>query len=172
MGVNSLFKTVTRQRPYCAWVQHANLSATEPPKLRSGGSFIAESVSEKKLKSVNIWHSYRQEGGLFRALYASGHHIAKRQIRKCTRQLTDSSINLACNFANIYWLKNFTDRFINKLFLIFLLTSPPHLKCIAIHYLLIYRQSLFFLALMFHKVVSQCMPGIVGPIIIVFLQIY
>jgi len=171
MGVNSLFKTVTRQRPYCAWVQHANLSATEPPKLRSGGSFIAESVSEKKLKSVNIWHSYRQEGGLFRALYASGHHIAKRRIRKCTRQLTDSSINLACNFANIYWLKNFTDRLINKLFLIFLLTSPPHLKCIATQPSNLSPVA-FFLALMFHKVVSQCMPGIVGPIILVFLQIY
>ena len=39
MGVNSLPKTVTRQRrgcdlnpgPFCAWVQHANHSATEPP---------------------------------------------------------------------------------------------------------------------------------------------
>ena len=40
MGVNSLPKTVTRQRrgcdlhpgPFCAWVQHANPSATEPPR--------------------------------------------------------------------------------------------------------------------------------------------
>jgi len=41
MGVNSLPKTVTRQRrdcdlnpaPFCAWVQHANQSATEPSHL-------------------------------------------------------------------------------------------------------------------------------------------
>jgi len=36
MGVNSLPKTVTRQRrdcAYCACVQHANHSATEPPVL-------------------------------------------------------------------------------------------------------------------------------------------
>jgi len=38
MGVNSLLKTVTRQRrdcdlnrAFCAWVQHANHSATESP---------------------------------------------------------------------------------------------------------------------------------------------
>ena len=40
MGTNSLPKTVTRQhgdwfepRPYCAWVQHANHSVTEPPTI-------------------------------------------------------------------------------------------------------------------------------------------
>ena len=43
MGVNSLPKTVTRQRhgcdlkhgPFCARVQHANHSATEPPDSNS-----------------------------------------------------------------------------------------------------------------------------------------
>ena len=34
---------------------------SEPTEER----FIAESVSEKNLKSVNIWQSYRQEGGCF-----------------------------------------------------------------------------------------------------------
>ena len=42
IGVNSLPKTVTRQRrdcdlnpwPFCAWVQHSNHSATEPPVIR------------------------------------------------------------------------------------------------------------------------------------------
>ena len=31
MGVNSLPKTVIWTRAFCAWVQHANHSATEPP---------------------------------------------------------------------------------------------------------------------------------------------
>jgi len=38
MGVNSLPKTASRlqfePRPYCAWVQHANHSATEPPAIK------------------------------------------------------------------------------------------------------------------------------------------
>ena len=38
---------------------------------------------------------------------------------------------IACNLPNIYQLKKFTDRLSNKPFLIWLLTTPPHLKYVA-----------------------------------------
>jgi len=38
---------------------------------------------------------------------------------------------IACNLLNISQLKKFTDRLSNKPFLIWLLTTPPHLKYVA-----------------------------------------
>ena len=67
MGVNSLPKTVSRQRtswlrfepgPFCAWVQHANHSATEPPYRYT--SFWNINVS--KLAAIwNMWWMINNE---------------------------------------------------------------------------------------------------------------
>ena len=65
---------------------------------------------------------------------------------------------LALTLPNIHRLKKFTDRLSNKPFLIWLLTTPPHLKYVAT---LPCNSSLIacFLTLMFHKVVWQHMQG-------------
>ena len=57
--------------------------------------------------------------------------------------------------------KKINDTLDNKPFLIWLLTTPPHLKCVAT---LPCNLSLFacFLTIMFHKVVWQHMQGVVG----------
>ena len=69
-------------------------------------------------------------------------------------------------------LKEFlTGRLSNKPFLIWLLTTPPHLKHVAS---LLCNLPLIasFLTLMFHKVAWQHMPGVVGFLITFLLQIY
>ena len=74
--------------------------------------------------------------------------------------------------AMIYrFKKTFTDRLSNKLSLIRLLTSPPHLKCVAT---LPCTLSLIacFIVLMFHKAVWLHMQGVVEPIITIILHIY
>jgi len=159
MGVNSLPKTVTRQatasrlrsepRTFCAWVQHANHSTTEPLqdvrrmlkstesvctwacwRLTEGLAGLGRSerglscrcncflyctiihrihtthytsqrrqrpccwVREwKKLKSVNIWQSYKQERGCLM-------HFARRAntLLKDEESARDNHV-LACNFA-------------------------------------------------------------------------
>jgi len=67
-------------------------------------------------------------------------------------------------------MKKNTDRLSNKLFLIWLLKTPPHLKYVAT---LPNILSLIacFLTLMFHKVVWQHMQGVVGLLITTLLQI-
>jgi len=63
---------------------------------------------------------------LSHALCMPGQHTAKRR-RKCTRQSL-----LYVTLPNIYdYKKNFTLRLSNKPFLIWLLTSPPHLQYAA-----------------------------------------
>jgi len=59
MGVNSLPKTVTstaswlwfEPRPFCAWVQHANHSATEPPSIAKKSYFFYYYNN-----AVYLWH--------------------------------------------------------------------------------------------------------------------
>jgi len=95
---------------------------------------------------------------LSRALSSPFSNVMARRT-KCTRQQRS-------------WLQLcqiFTD--FKKPFLIWLLTSPPHVKYVAT---LPYKSPLSacFLALMFHKVDWQHMQGVVGPIMTTFLQIY
>jgi len=55
--------------------------------------FIAESVSEKKLKSVNIWQSYKQERDCLV-------HFARRaNTRLKDEESARDNHVLACNFA-------------------------------------------------------------------------
>jgi len=88
---------------------------------------------------------------VFRSCVCARQHTAKRR-RKCTRQPRHV---LACNFAKYsIILTIFTDRLSNKLFSIWLLTTPPHPKYVAT---LPWNWSLIacFLILMFHKVARQ-----------------
>jgi len=48
--------------------------------------FTVESTTEKKLKSVNIWHSYRRKGGLYRALSST----FSNAVAVCTKCTIDS----------------------------------------------------------------------------------
>ena len=61
---------------------------------------IAESLSEKKLKSVNIWLSYKQERGCFV-------HIARlaNTLLKDEESARDNNVH-ACNFAKYLPIKN------------------------------------------------------------------
>ena len=68
--------------------------------------FIAESASEKCFKSVNIWHSYGQKGGLsssFSSVVAQTHKVHETTtfllqtlpVKKNGEYLADSAINLS-----------------------------------------------------------------------------
>ena len=83
---------------------------------------------------------------------------------KCVRQ-PPSCFYLCHIFTGLIF---FADRLINKPFLIWLLTSPPHLKYVAT---LPCNLSLVacFLALLFYKEVWEYMQGVVGPIITTLL---
>jgi len=77
----------------------------------------------------------------------------------------------ACIFAKYSLiLIFFTLRLSNKRFLIWLLTTPLHLKYAAT--LASCRSWLVLLTLMFHRVVWQHMLGAVGFLICIKLQIY
>ena len=80
------------------------------------------------LQSVNIWQSYKQERDCLV-------HFARlaNTLLKDEESARDSHVP-ACTFAkpNIYrFKKNCTRSLSNKPFLIWLLTTPPHLKCVA-----------------------------------------
>ena len=74
-------------------VSNDNLQGTVVIYLRCGGIFdnqikigLLLSLSVKKIcKSVNIWHSYWQKGGLSRALSSNFSSVVARRT-KCTRQ--------------------------------------------------------------------------------------
>ena len=108
----------------------------------------------KKIKSVNIWQSYKQERGCLvhflrlLAVWWPGAQSAR-----------DNHLQLYQIFTDIR--KKINDTLDNKPFLIWLLTTPPHLKCVAT---LPCNLSLIacFLTMMFHKVVWQHMQGVVG----------
>jgi len=79
----------------------------------------------KNFKSVNIWQSYKQEGGCF-----------VNSVRLATTLLKDRESArynhvVARNYANIHRSYFFTNGFSNKPFLIWLLTTTPHLECVA-----------------------------------------
>jgi len=123
--------------------------------------FIAESASEKCFKSVNIWHSYGQKGGLsssFSSVVAQTH-----KVHETTTFLLQTLLNIHQFF--------FTGRLSNKPFLIWLLRTPPNLKYVAT---LLCNLLLIacFLTLMFRKVVWQHMQGVLGFLINIILQIY
>jgi len=83
-------------------------------------------VSEKKLKSVNIWQSYKQERGCLMHFARLANTLLKDE------ESTQDKHVLACNFARYLPIKkNFTDRLSNKPFLILLLSNPQHLKYVA-----------------------------------------
>ena len=65
---------------------------------------------------------------LYHALCAPGQHAAKRR-RKCTRQTRSCWYNF--DIYSHRFKKSFTCRLSNKPFLIWLLTTPPHLKYVA-----------------------------------------
>ena len=75
----------------------------------------------KKIKISEYLAKLQARPWLSRALCAPGHHTAKRR-RKCTRQSRSCQI-----FTN---LKK-SHRLSNKPFLIWLLTTPPHLEHVA-----------------------------------------
>ena len=63
------------------------------PSISAASARTVESVSEKKLKSVNIWQSYKQERGCLV-------HFARRAntLLKDEESARDNHV-LACNFA-------------------------------------------------------------------------
>ena len=83
-------------------------------------------MSEKKLKSVNIWQSYKQKRDCL-VHFAS---LANSPLNM--KKVHETITFLLVNLPNIHRFKNiFTRRLSNKPFLIWLLTSPPHLKYVA-----------------------------------------
>ena len=78
------------------------------------------------LTSVNIWQSYKQERGCLMHLA----HLANTLL-KDEESARDNHV-FVCNFAKYSSIKKFfTRRLSNKSFLIWLLTTPPHLKYVA-----------------------------------------
>ena len=105
------------------------------------------SVRVQKLKSVNIWQSYKQQRGCLM-------HFARlaNTLLKDEESARDNHV-YACNFAKYSpILFFFTHRLSNKPFLIWLLTTH-HTLNMHLHYLLICRLGLVLLTSMFHKVV-------------------
>jgi len=100
-----------------------------------------------------------------------------RNVRLATTLLKDEESArdndvLVCNYVKYSPIKQvFTDRLRNKPSLIWLLTTPPHLKYVAT---LPCNLSLItcFSAFMFHKVVWKHMQGAMGFLITNLLQIY
>ena len=82
---------------------------------------------KKKLKSVNIWQSYKQEPDCF------VHFLRLIAMFWPSTQSERDKHVLACNFAKYSPIKKFffTLRLSKKPFLIWLLTTPPHLKYVA-----------------------------------------
>ena len=118
-------------------------------------------------KSVNIWQSYKQESGCIV-------HFARAWPPHCwkTKKVNETTTLLLVTLPNIHKFKKiFTDRLSNKPFLIWLLTTPPHLKHVAT---LPCNLSLMacILTIKFHKVVWQHMQGVVGFLITTLLQMY
>ena len=92
-------------------------------QIRKG---LLRSLPANFLKSVNIWKSYKQEGDCLE------HFL--RLLAVCWPGVRFAWNNhaLACNFAKYSPIKKiFPHGLNNKLFLISLLTTPPHLKCVA-----------------------------------------
>jgi len=108
--------------------------------------FIAERVS-KKIKSVNIWQSYKQERGCLVPFARLVSTLLNDE--ECAR---DNHV-LACNSAKYSPIKKITDRLSKKTFPSLVVNNPPHLKYVPTLPLAIYRQWLVLVTLMFHKVV-------------------
>ena len=77
--------------------------------------FIAESVNEKKFKSVNIWQSYKQERGCLMHFARLANTLLK------TNKVPETITFLLVTLPNIYrFKKKITVRLSNKPFLILL----------------------------------------------------
>jgi len=86
--------------------------------------FIAESVSEK-IKSVNIWQSYNQKRDCL------VHFLRLLALCWQARTVHETTTLLLVTLPNVHRLKKITHKLCNKPFLIWLLTTPPHLKYAA-----------------------------------------
>jgi len=74
---------------------------------------------------VNILQQLQARAWLSYALYSPGQHTAKNE-----ESARDNHV-FACTLPNIHRFKKVTDRLSNKPFLIWLLTTPPHLKYVG-----------------------------------------
>ena len=79
----------------------------------------------KKIKSVNIWQSYKQERDCL------VHFLRLLAVCWSGAQSAWDNHALAGNFAKCSPIKKITHTLSNKSFLICLLTTQPHLKCVA-----------------------------------------
>jgi len=80
-------------------------------------------VSEKNLKSVNIWQSYKQDRGCLMHFARLANTMLKDEESARYNQV------LACNFTKYSPILNsFHSYTQHKAFLIWLLITPPHLK--------------------------------------------
>jgi len=85
----------------------------------------AKQAGEKIVKSVNIRQSCKQERDCLVHFVRLANTLLK------DRESARNNHVLACNFAKCLPINFFTLTLINKLFLIWLLTTPPHLKYVA-----------------------------------------
>jgi len=77
---------------------------------------------KKNLKSVNIWQSYKQESGCLTNFARLANTLLKEE------ESARDNHGLACNFAKCSPILIFFTRTLSrKPFLIWLLTTPPHL---------------------------------------------
>jgi len=133
-----------------------NIHETLPPPTCKG---VVHTLGNAKLEA-RTW--------LSRALSSYFSSMLARRAKR-TRQPRSCYVTL----SNIHQFKKktFTGRLSNKLFLIVLLTTPPHLKYVAT---LPCNLSLIasFLTLMFHKVMWQHMQGVLRFFTTTLLQIY
>ena len=109
-------------------------------------------------------HSYKQEGGCL------VHFVCM-----AITLLKDEEVHetfLLVTLPNIHRLYIFfTERLSNKPILIWLLTTPSHLKCVATLPCIL-SLIVCFLTLMLHKIVRQHMHRVVGFLVTSLLQIY
>ena len=88
--------------------------------------FIAEFVSEQNFKIGEYLAKLQARAWLSHALCAPSQRTAKRR-----KKVHETITFLLVTLPNIYRFKKITDRLSNKPFLIWLLTTPSHLKYIA-----------------------------------------
>jgi len=137
-------------RQYTGWAKNSAKKVQESAQDKKGllnfflNRWIFGKITSKKLVVSCAFFVFQQCGG---------------QVHK----VHEATTLLLVTLPNIHRFKNF--------FLIWLLTTPPHLKYVTT---LPCTLSLIacFTALLFHKAVWQYMQGSVGPLITTSLQIY
>ena len=143
MGVNSLPKSVIQQRcdcdlnprPFCAWVQHANHSTTEPPPERATVTpclfekcnDLAHRIINTRnivLQPVTYWNAHRpwavchQQKSVSTRISAVADKSRRNRERKCADTIgtvpVPSAGHFQCRNINIFFSTKYTEAILSN----------------------------------------------------------